>query len=102
MSLITIHEQRKAMVNVLVEESSKSRQCPICFEECDSLVQACEVEEERMKRKEQRDHPVHRSFTKFKKQAAAFAQTALDDQRTDVANTVIGMLGVVQRQLGDD
>ena len=53
MSLITIHEQRKAMVNVLVEESSKSRQCPICFEECDSLVQACEVEEERMKRKEQ-------------------------------------------------
>ncbi len=58
--------------------------------------------ESRMKRKEQRDQPVHRSFTKFKKQAAAFAQTALDDQRTDVANTVIGMLGVVQRQLGDD
>ena len=58
--------------------------------------------ESRMKRKEQRDQPVHRSFAKFKKQAAAFAQTALDDQRTDVANTVIGMLGVVQRQLGDD
>ncbi|MDG1491202.1 MAG: hypothetical protein P8R43_04875 [Planctomycetota bacterium] len=58
--------------------------------------------ESRMKRKEQRDQPVHRSFAKFKKQASAFAQTALDDQRTDVANTVIGMLGVVQRQLGDD
>lgn len=58
--------------------------------------------ESRMKRREQRDQPVHRSFAKFKKQASAFAQAALDEQRTDVANTVIGMLGVVERQLGDD
>ena len=53
MSLIAIHEQRKAMVNVLVEESAKSRQCPICFEECDSLVQACEVDEDQMRRRKE-------------------------------------------------
>jgi hypothetical protein len=58
--------------------------------------------ESRIKRKEQRDQPVHQGFARFKKQASAFAQTALDGQRTDVANTVIGMLGVVERQLGDD
>ena len=46
MSLIAIHEQRKTIVNVLVEESAKSRQCPLCCNEVDSLVQACEMDEE--------------------------------------------------------
>ncbi|MGD2018277.1 MAG: hypothetical protein PVJ89_09185 [Planctomycetota bacterium] len=58
--------------------------------------------ESRMKRKEDREQPVRKGFTRFKKHASAFAQLALDDQRTDVANTVLGMLGVVERQLEGD
>ena len=53
MSLIAIHEQRKAMVNVLVEESAKSRQCPLCMQDVESLVQACEMDEESNKGKKE-------------------------------------------------
>lgn len=55
--------------------------------------------EERMKRKEIQSSPLHKEFARFKKHAARFAQSCTDEDRTDIANSVLGVLAVTERQV---
>ena len=55
--------------------------------------------EERMKRKEIESSPLHKEFARFKKHAARFAQACTDEDRTDIANSVLGVLAVTERQV---
>ncbi len=55
--------------------------------------------EERMKRKEILASPLHKEFARFKKHAAKFVQACTDEQRSDIANSVLGALTVTERQI---
>lgn len=55
--------------------------------------------EERMKRKEIVSSPLHKEFARFKKHAARFVQSCADEDRADIANSVLGVLTVTERQV---
>ena len=55
--------------------------------------------EERMKRKAIESSPIHKEFARFKKHAARFVQSCADENRTDIANSVLGVLAVTERQV---
>jgi molecular chaperone GrpE (heat shock protein) len=55
--------------------------------------------EERMKRKVIKASPLHKEFERFKKQAARFVQACTDEDRADIANSVLGVLSVTEKQV---
>lgn len=55
--------------------------------------------EERKRHDEMRSSPALKSFEKFKKQAAKFAQACVDDDRQDVANSTLALLSTIERQV---
>ncbi len=55
--------------------------------------------EERMKRKQIQSSPLHKEFARFKKHAARFVQACTDEERADIANSVLGILTVTERQV---
>ena len=55
--------------------------------------------EERMKRKKVQSSPLHKEFARFKKHAARFVQACSDEERADIANSVLGVLSVTERQV---
>lgn len=58
--------------------------------------------EDRMKKREKTASPLFKDFERFKKQAAKFAQSCVDNGRGDVANTVLGAMNVAERQIQSD
>ena len=50
--------------------------------------------EERMKRKEIRASPIHKEFARFKKQAARFVQACADEDRNDIANSILSLIHI--------
>ena len=55
--------------------------------------------EDRMKKREKAASPLAKDFERFKKHAAKFAQSCVDNERTDVANTILGAMNVAERQV---
>jgi hypothetical protein len=56
------------------------------------------LEARREKRKRRTESPVWKDFEKLKKQMARFAQICMDQQRADIANSVLGFMTVLERQ----
>ncbi|QDV06257.1 hypothetical protein Poly30_17650 [Planctomycetes bacterium Poly30] len=76
--------------------SSQRRSEDQLIEDLESKIR--EVEE-RMKRREVKSSPLHKEFERFKKQAARFVQACADEKRQDIANSVLGVLSVTERQV---
>ena len=55
--------------------------------------------EEKMRNEELRSSPVIKDFEKFKKLAAKFAQTCVDNERQDVANSALALINTIERQV---
>ena len=68
----------------------------------DEIVADLEAKIAQLKQKqEQRERPdqaVLKELPRFKKKAAAFAQTCIDNGRGDVGNSVLAFLTVLERQ----
>ncbi|MFT5734612.1 MAG: molecular chaperone GrpE (heat shock protein) [Planctomycetota bacterium] len=69
----------------------------------DELIQGLEAKirevEQRMMRREIKASPLHKDFERFKKHAAKFIQACADEERQDIANTLLGALTVTERQV---
>lgn len=58
--------------------------------------------EERKKRKEIRESPVAKDFERFKKHAAKFVQSCVDNERNDIANSTLALMNTIERQVKAD
>ena len=58
--------------------------------------------EERKRLKEHRESPVSKEFDRFKKHASKFIQSCVDNERNDIANSVLGLLNTIERQAKSD
>ena len=56
---------------------------------------------QRQEQKERPDQAVLKELPKFRKKAAAFAQTCIDNGRGDVGNSVLAFLTVLERQANE-
>ena len=61
-----------------------------------------EAVEERMKKRETKSSPLNKDFERFKKHASKFVQACVDNDRSDIANSVLGVMNVVERQVDAD
>ncbi len=85
-----------------LRESKKSTSTRRSEDEMIADLQAkIDAVESRIKERESRSSPVAKDFERFKKQAARFVQACFDNGRGDVANSVLGVLNVVERQVKD-
>lgn len=60
-----------------------------------------EAVQERMKEREVKASPLNKDFGRFKKHAAKFIQACVENGRQDVANSLLGVMNVVERQVAD-
>jgi molecular chaperone GrpE (heat shock protein) len=58
--------------------------------------------EERKKRREVKESPLAKDFSRFKKHLTKFSQSCVDHGRNDVANSVLGLMNTIERQILED
>ena len=49
--------------------------------------------------KDRNNDPIIKEFAKFKRKVVAFAQTCMDHQRTDLSNSTIAYISMLERQV---
>lgn len=55
--------------------------------------------EKRQQLQEIRQSPLKKDFDRFKKHADKFVQSCIDNDRQDIANSVLGVVNVTKRQV---
>ena len=71
-------------------------------EQTAELEQKIRQIEERKKRREAMESPLAKEFSRFKKHLTKFSQSCVDNGRNDVANSVLGLMNTIERQIIED
>jgi len=58
--------------------------------------------EERKKRKEAKESPLAKDFMRVKKHLTKFSQSCVDNGRNDIANSVLGLMNTIERQVVEE
>jgi hypothetical protein len=84
------------VIHETTERGRKRRDELEQIRQLEDKIKALEARKERRKRRT--ESPVWKDCEKLKRQLARFAQHCMDNQRVDIANSVLGFMTVLERQ----